>query len=119
MVFGLIYPRVSIRLILDYKFVFLFGLGYFIGYLILYAWFAPITNFHDARFTYSLYLPYLFSVFATLNMIVSRVNGLRIGPITIQTRYLLWGLHVAVLFLALINFIEITPMRLAKLYYGK
>jgi len=118
-VFAFISPKESLRLVFDYKFVVLYCLGYFLGYLILYAWFAPVAGLEDARFTYSLYVPYLFSIFAALKMIVSRVKSLRIGTTTIQTKYLLWAVHLSVLFLAFITFYQIAPTRLAKRWYGK
>lgn len=53
-------------------FVFLF-LG---GYLLLYAWYGPIADYSDIRFTHSLYLPLLFSIFVALEKLAAgTING--------------------------------------------
>lgn len=40
---------------------------YFIGYTILFAWYGPIADYSDRRFTYGLYLPLLFCAFLGLD----------------------------------------------------
>lgn len=44
-----------------------FVLLYFIGYTILFAWYGPIADYSDRRFTYGMYLPLLFCAFLGLN----------------------------------------------------
>jgi hypothetical protein len=119
LVFGLFNPRASLRLLVDYRYIVLFCSGYFLGYLVLYAWFSPVANFADERFTYSLYIPYLFSIFVALRLITQRVKRLRVGGLSVKTGYLLWAVHLAALYLAMLNFFEVAPKRLSKRWYGK
>lgn len=44
----------------------LFVVGLFAGYLLVFAWYAPIADFADNRFTYTLYLPGLYVFFRVL-----------------------------------------------------
>lgn len=46
-----------------------FILLYFIGYTILFAWYGPIADYSDRRFTYGLYLPLLFCAFLGLKQL--------------------------------------------------
>ena len=119
LIFGLFNPRASLRLLVDYRYIVLFCFGYFLGYLVLYAWFSPVANFADERFTYSLYTPYLFSIFVALRLITQRVKRLRVAGLSVKTSYLLWVVHIAALYLAMLNFFEVAPRRLSKRWYGK
>lgn len=119
LVFGLFNPRASLRLVVDYRYIVLFCFGYFLGYLVLYAWFSPVANFADERFTYSLYIPFLFSIFVALRLITQRVRRLRVGGLSVETSYLLWAVHIAALYLSMLNFFQVAPKRLSKRWYGK
>lgn len=57
------------QLILRDPFVAIFVAGFFAGYLLLYAWYMPIS--HDSRFVVSLFLPAIFS----LSTLISRVRA--------------------------------------------
>jgi hypothetical protein len=62
------------KLALKYKYQILFSLLFFASNLFLFAWFAPIANYFDARFTYGLYVPYMYSVFLALYTISKEIN---------------------------------------------
>jgi hypothetical protein len=46
-----------------HPFLVAFVVAYFSAYLTLFAWYAPIAEFADQRFTYGLYIPFLFCAF--------------------------------------------------------
>lgn len=47
---------------------------YFIGYTALFAWYGPIADYSDRRFTYGLYLPLLFCAFLGLRYLSQSQN---------------------------------------------
>ena len=117
--FSLLDVRKTITVLREYSFLVLFCLAYFGGHLVLFAWYSPIANYHDARFTYSLFLPFLFSLFVALNKISERVGKIRLGSRSIHTTSLLWIVHGIVLLMILFELAVVAPHRLAKRYYGK
>ena len=52
--------RWTLEMIRRHAFVILFGLGYFVGYALLYAWYVPIAR--GNRLVLALYLPFMFAV---------------------------------------------------------
>lgn len=54
------------KLIVAHPFLLAFVLTYFAAYLTLFAWYAPIAEFADQRFTYGLVMPFLFCAFFVL-----------------------------------------------------
>lgn len=51
----------SLAMVRKYPFTVLFALFYFVGYLAAFVWYSPISP--ERRFTYSLYIPLMFSIF--------------------------------------------------------
>jgi len=119
LVFCLFNVRKTFAILREYAFLVLFCLTYFVGHLVLFAWYSPIANYHDARFTYSLFLPFLFSLFVALNKISERVRQIRLGSRSVHTKSLLWIVHGIVLLMILYEMAFVAPHRLAKRYYGK
>ena len=56
--------RRSLRLAGEYRYAVVYSVLYFVGYLAAFVWYSPISP--ERRFTYGLYLPFLFSAFITL-----------------------------------------------------
>jgi hypothetical protein len=56
--------RWSVGMLRKHPFVVLFGLGYFVGYVLLYAWYVPIAR--GNRLVLALFLPFMFAVGAIL-----------------------------------------------------
>jgi hypothetical protein len=54
------------KLIAVHPFLIAFVVVYFAAYLTLFAWYAPIAEFADQRFTYGLVVPFLFCAFFVL-----------------------------------------------------
>lgn len=64
------HPRRVRQVLAQYPFVTLFGVLFFAGYLAAFAWYSPLAS--GRRFTYALYLPFLFSIFIALNVLAHR-----------------------------------------------
>jgi hypothetical protein len=59
------------RLIRAYIIPLSFVTTYFVSYLVLFAWYGPIADYADRRFTYGLYTPFLFSVLFVLHRLTT------------------------------------------------
>jgi hypothetical protein len=59
--------RRSIRLAKEYRYAVIYSILYFASYLAAFVWYSPISP--ERRFTYGLFLPFLFSVFVALRNI--------------------------------------------------
>jgi hypothetical protein len=119
LVFCLYNIRMSLNLCRRYIFLLIFALAYFAGYMVSFAWFAPITNFFVGRFVYGLYLPYLFSLFVALNHIVKEIQYIHLGGRSIRAANLVWGVHAGVFLMVLYELYFYTPQRLVDRWYGK
>lgn len=53
-------------LVKEHPILTLFLIFFFVGYTTLFAWYGPITDYADRRFTYGLYLPLLLSIFLAM-----------------------------------------------------
>jgi hypothetical protein len=62
------WPRVR-ELVQGHPVLTAFILLYFVGYTTLFAWYGPIADYSDRRFTYGLYLPLLFCAFFGLKQL--------------------------------------------------
>jgi len=120
LVFCLLNIRLSLKLSRRYFFLLIFTLAYFAGYMLAFAWFAPIANFYVGRFIYALYLPYLFSLFVALNQIVEEIQYIHIGGRSIRAANLVWGVHAVVFLMVLYELYFFTQNRLVVgRWYGK
>ncbi len=54
----------SIELVKRYPYLIIFSILFFLGYLAAFVWYAPISP--ERRFTYSLFIPFMFSLFISL-----------------------------------------------------
>lgn len=111
--------RTTIALLREYWFLALFFVGYICGYLVLSAWFSPISDYLDARFTYGLFLPYLFSIFIALHQIATRNLIIPIGNLIIRNVGLLWIIHAIAFVLVFVEIFTVAPALLAEQWYGK
>jgi hypothetical protein len=119
LVFCLYNIRLSLKLSRRYIFLLVFALAYFGGYMVMFAWFAPIANFFVGRFVYGLYLPYLFSLFVALNKIVEEIKYIHLGGRSIRAADLVRVIHAGVFLIVLYEFYFFTPQRLVDRWYGK
>jgi hypothetical protein len=120
LVFFLYNIRLSLKLSRRYIFLLTFALAYFGGYMVSFAWFAPITNFYVGRLIYGLYLPYLFCMFVALNQIVKEIQYIHIGGKSIRAADLVWGVHAGVFLMVLYELYFFTQSRLVVgRWYGK
>jgi hypothetical protein len=93
-----------------YPVVFLFAGGYFAGYLLLYAWYTPITG--GNRFILTLFLPYLFVVSILIRRHYDHFPTLVFGGRRIQF------LNVVVLSVLLVDLYFIFTRRIVTMYAG-
>lgn len=88
-VFGLINYKSSAKLIHKSFWPLIFFLGFLFGYLLSYAWFSPLANWYTNRFTYTLFLPFLFWTSIAVHKLVAENPELEfLGRITRPGRYL-------------------------------
>jgi hypothetical protein len=119
LVFCLYNIRLSLKLSRRYIFLLVFALAYFGGYMVMFAWFAPIANFFMGRFIYGLYLPYLFSLFVALNKIVEEIKYIHLGGRSIRATDLVCVIHAGIFLMVLYELYFFTPQRLVDRWYGK
>jgi hypothetical protein len=120
LVFCLYNIRLSLKLSRRYIFLLVFALAYFGGYMVSFAWFAPITNFFVGRFVYGLYLPYLFCLFVALNKLVEEIQYIHIGGRSIRAANLVCVIHAGVFLMVLYELYFFTHSRLVVgRWYGK
>lgn len=62
--------RNNLAVIRTYPYLVAFGVLFFLGYLVAFAWYTPLAS--GRRFTYSLYIPFLFSIFVAINAFARR-----------------------------------------------
>jgi hypothetical protein len=55
------------------RYVIIFAVLFFIGYLATFVWYSPISP--ERRFTYGLYLPFLFSIMVSLRSLAKEAKG--------------------------------------------
>ena len=119
LVFCLYNIRLSLKLSRRYIFLLVFALAYFGGYMVMFAWFAPIANFFVGRFVYGLYLPYLFCLFVALNKIVEEIKYIHLGGRSIRAADLVCVIHAGIFLMVLSELYFLTPRRLVDRWYGK
>jgi hypothetical protein len=76
--FILAFPTIPPEAFRRYFFAGLFCAGYFLGYLLLYAWFVPINA--GQRFMLSLFLPFMFMTMLIINYKPIREQTIRVSP---------------------------------------
>jgi hypothetical protein len=68
--------RTTLGLVKKYPYAILFTVLFFIGYLAAFAWYSPISP--ERRFTYGLYIPFMFSLFIGIKELAQQ-QGIRKG----------------------------------------
>jgi hypothetical protein len=104
----------AVQLARKHIFLVTFVLLYFAGYLTLFAWYAPIADYADQRFTYGLYVPFLFCTFYLLQLLQARA--------TKKDRGANWlpGFYTAVAVLLAVDIILRVPVQLTTFHwFGK
>ncbi len=81
----------SLRLIRRYRYIVLFAGLYFVGYLAAFVWYSPISP--ERRFTYGLYLPFLFSAFVALRAIARQAQDRQPGSGPLDIRRFIQAAH--------------------------
>ena len=110
------------KIIKDHLFTFLFGAAYFGGFSFLYAWWSYVNGgWHGARFTYSLYLPFFFSIMLFLHILERQHPVIRIYKVELHIRDVITVLSLVVLILLFIDIDTYAINRLLKpgTWYGK
>jgi len=111
--------QASFTMLRKHLLLIVFCVLYFSGYLILFAWYSPIAEYHDMRFTYGLFLPYLFSIFLALSKMTDAVRTIKFRNKVIDTSNLLSLLHTLVLVASFYELVTVTAKRMANRWYGK
>jgi hypothetical protein len=93
-----------------------FALTTFTAYLLLYAWYVPISK--GPRFTFSLVLPLLFTGMLALQALTAQAKPIRFFRTPISPSRLLGLFNFAMLLLLLIDLLKYIPGELATKYFG-
>lgn len=89
--------RRAIQLARQHVFLLLFGLCYFAGYLVLYAWYVPIGS--GIRFVLAQFIPFMFSVIYTTNRLSVRSVYIK----SYEKRLKVWTIFNALVLLLVIH----------------
>jgi hypothetical protein len=89
--------------------------------LVLFAWYSPITNYLDARFTYGLYIPYLYSIYLSTNHISKKNYWTSKVPFAMKTfpLFIFEVANLIVVGLLTFEFLYHIPSEMAIGWFGK
>jgi hypothetical protein len=118
-VFLMVNVRASVSMLRKHLTLIIFCFLYFAGYLLLFAWYSPIAEFHDERFTYGLFLPYLFSIFIALNEMARVVPTIKLRNKVLYISGLVSILHTFILLGSIYEFVTVAAKRMSNRWYGK
>ena len=104
------------HIIQTYPFLFLFVLGYFLGYLTLYAWFWPISS--GNRFVLALFSPLMFTLAFTIYRLFTDYLTVKISKHSSKTVHLGQLLNGATFVILLVDVYIIMTYRIGTLYGG-
>jgi len=121
MVFGLWLARSDLRKFIARQWMLILFVSTFVfGYLALYAWYAPIAEYADQRFTYSLYLPILFSIFVALEKLFNSKKVYQFLAIKKSGSYWVKSIHLFVILMLSFDLVFKLPEKLTRFdWYGK
>lgn len=93
--------RRGMEMISEYLFLVSFCLSYFVAYLMLYGWYAPIVS--GNRLILAQFIPFMFSLCFILGLRYFRgvcvwMGGRRVALVSVFDRVLLWGILVEIYF---------------------
>lgn len=119
MVFLLLDIRASFVMLHKHLLLVTFCTLYFAGYLLLFSWYSPIAEYHDERFTYGLFLPYLFAVFVALHKMTGIVPTIKLRNRILHTSNLVSILHTLIMLGSFYEFVTVAAKRMSNRWYGK
>lgn len=97
-----------------------FVLAFIGGYLLLFAWYGPIADYSDLRFTYGLYIPILFSIFLALEKLLAGDESYQISLGRASGPAWANALHGAIALILTYELIFQIPEKLNRFdWYGK
>lgn len=105
--------RTTMKIAKKHIFLVLFGLTYFISYLLLYAWYTPIAS--GQRFVLGQFLPFVSSLLIVINVQSSRYPSINIGRHHFKWLHLL---NPAILGIILFELYPILTHRILTMYAG-
>lgn len=106
--------RTSLKLADQYHFAVLFGLSFFVGYALLFGWYAPIS--YGRRFMLSLFCPYMFTTSAVLAAPPLKSQPVRLAGVEVR-----WidVLNLVVFAVFLVDLYFILTSRVVTMYGGQ
>ena len=105
--------RSAWRNIVKYRFVVGFVILNFIAYIVLFAWYAPVAG--GPRFLYTLFVPYMFSVFLAIKKIEKDSQP---GARNLRTSLMYQVIDIVVLSMLVANYYLILTSRMPSGYFG-
>jgi hypothetical protein len=93
-------------------------LGFLIGYLLIYAWFSPITHWSTFRFTYTLFLPFLFWASVAVHKLVAESPDVEFWGRNIRQGHYLKMFDIAILGLIIVDIIHFIPDIIMSSQFG-
>lgn len=118
-IFLMMNVRASVSILRKNLTLIIFCFLYFAGYLLLFAWYSPIAEYHDERFTYGLFLPYLFSIFIALDEMGRVIPTIKLRNKVLYTSWLVSILHTFILLASFYEFVTVAAKRMSNRWYGK
>jgi hypothetical protein len=117
-IFGLINYKSSAKLIQKSFWPVIFISGFLIAYLLSYAWFSPISSWDTYRFTYTLFLPFLFwASIAVHKLATESPEIMLLGRITRPGQYLKL-IDITILGLIILDIVHYIPGRIMSGQFG-
>ena len=96
----------------------IFFLGFLIGYLLIYAWFSPITHWSTNRFTYTLFLPFLFWASVAVHKLVAESPDVEFLGRNIRQGHYLKMFDIAILGLIIVDIVHFIPDIIMSSQFG-
>jgi len=87
--------------------------------LIAFAWFTPIAAYYSPRLTYTLYLPYSFSMLVVVNKFSSLLPEKILGKVRVKPVYIQYAASLLITGLVLFDALMNVEGILSKGYFGK
>jgi hypothetical protein len=111
----------SKKLLLQYSGVLIFSLAYLVVNILLFSWIEAIAGGGDERFTYTLFIPIMFSLFAALTKTTEINDMISIGKFSIKTSNLAVLANAIILSLISFEVLFVIPENLINpiRWYGK
>ncbi|MBC8336698.1 MAG: hypothetical protein ISR59_08925 [Anaerolineales bacterium] len=107
----------NLKIAMEQIYQILFFLYIFGANLILYAWYSPIAS--GPRFTYSLYIPFIYTIFLIINNCLkeSKWTGNN-NQLLLNIHHLFTGVNLTVIGLFLYEILYHIPVVMSSVYFG-